>query len=55
MPKADMARRETTQQAGSQRLPTVDQVLRTPTAALAIEQYGRSAVVDAVRAELASA
>jgi L-seryl-tRNA(Ser) seleniumtransferase len=55
MPKADMARRETTQQAGSQRLPSVDQVLRTPTAALAIEQYGRSAVVDAVRAELASA
>ena len=55
MPKADMARRETTQQAGSQRLPSVDQVLRTPTAALAIEQYGRSAVVDAVRAELGSA
>jgi L-seryl-tRNA(Ser) seleniumtransferase len=55
MPKADMARRETTQQAGSQRLPSVDQVLRTPTAALAIEQYGRSAVVDAVRAALASA
>jgi L-seryl-tRNA(Ser) seleniumtransferase len=55
MPKADMARRETAQQAGSQRLPSVDQVLRTPTAALAIEQYGRSAVVDAVRAELASA
>jgi len=55
MPKPDTARRETTQQVGSQRLPSVDQVLRTPTAVLAIEQYGRSAVVDAVRGELASA
>src|SRR5215470_11043808 len=55
MPKPDTARRETTQQVGSQRLPSVDQVLRTPTAVLAIEQYGRSAVVDTVRGELASA
>ena len=38
-----------------QRLPSVDQVLRTPAAALAVDQFGRPAVVDAVRAALASA
>ena len=52
MPKADTARRE---RVGSPRLPSVDQVLRTPAAALGIEQFGRAAVVDAVRAELAFA
>src|SRR5262249_59470880 len=55
MPKADTARRETIAQAGSPRLPSVDQVLRTPTAALGIEQFGRTAVVEAVRATLAGA
>src|SRR6516225_6175018 len=55
MPKADTARRETIPQAGSPRLPSVDQVLRTPSAALAVDQFGRPAVVDAVRAALASA
>ena len=55
MAKADTARQETAQQAGPPRLPSVDQVLRTPTAVLAIEQHGRSAVVDAVRAALTSA
>ena len=38
-----------------QRLPSVDQVLRTPTVAPAVERFGRSAVVDAIRATLASA
>jgi L-seryl-tRNA(Ser) seleniumtransferase len=38
-----------------QRLPSVDQVLRTPTVVPAIERFGRSAVVDAIRATLASA
>ncbi|MBV9240155.1 MAG: L-seryl-tRNA(Sec) selenium transferase, partial [Xanthobacteraceae bacterium] len=38
-----------------QRLPSVDQVLRTPTVAPAIERFGRSAVVEAIRATLASA
>ncbi len=55
MPKADTARPETIAQAGSPRLPSVDQVLRTPTAALGIEQFGRTAVVEAVRATLAGA
>jgi len=55
MPKADTARRETIPQAGSPRLPSVDQVLRSPAAALAVDQFGRPAVVDAVRAALASA
>ena len=55
MPKADTARRETIPQTGSPRLPSVDQVLRTPAAALAVDQFGRPAVVDAVRAALASA
>src|SRR6516164_4937617 len=55
MPKADTARRETIAQAGSPRLPSVDQVLRTPTAALGIEHFGRTAVVEAVRATLAGA
>src|SRR5262249_15740908 len=55
MPKAATARPETIAQAGSPRLPSVDQVLRTPTAALAIEQFGRTAVVEAVRATLAGA
>jgi L-seryl-tRNA(Ser) seleniumtransferase len=54
MPKADTARREIPQ-AGPPRLPSVDQVLRTPAAALAVDQFGRPAVVDAVRAALASA
>jgi L-seryl-tRNA(Ser) seleniumtransferase len=52
MPKADTARRE---HAGSPRLPSVDQVLRTPTAALGIEQFGRSALVEALRSTLADA
>jgi L-seryl-tRNA(Ser) seleniumtransferase len=55
MRKADAARRETIPQAGSQRLPSVDQVLRTKTAALGIEQFGHPALVDAVRAALADA
>jgi L-seryl-tRNA(Ser) seleniumtransferase len=38
----------------SPRLPSVDQVLRTTTAALAIERFGRTAVVDAIRVTLAS-
>ena len=38
-----------------QKLPSVDQVLRTPAAVLGIERYGRTAVVEAIRATLASA
>jgi L-seryl-tRNA(Ser) seleniumtransferase len=38
-----------------QRLPSVDQVLRTPTVAPAIERFGRVAVVHAIRATLTSA
>ena len=41
--------------AGEWRLPSVDAVLRTPVATLAIEQFGRPAVVDAVRAALGAA
>jgi L-seryl-tRNA(Ser) seleniumtransferase len=36
-------------------LPSVDAVMRTQVATLAIEQFGRSAVVDAVRAALGTA
>src|SRR4029077_10737722 len=36
-------------------LPSVDQVLRTPAAVLGIERFGRTAVVEAIRATLASA
>src|SRR6476661_3179591 len=38
-----------------QKLPSVDQVLRTPAAVLGIERFGRTAVVEAIRATLASA
>jgi L-seryl-tRNA(Ser) seleniumtransferase len=38
-----------------QRLPSVDQVLRAPAAVLGIERFGRTAVVEAIRATLASA
>jgi L-seryl-tRNA(Ser) seleniumtransferase len=38
-----------------QRLPSVDQVLRTTAAASGIERFGRTAVVEAIRATLASA
>ena len=41
--------------AGEWRLPSVDAVLRTPVAVLAIEQFGRPAVVEAVRAALGAA
>ncbi|MCC6779244.1 MAG: L-seryl-tRNA(Sec) selenium transferase [Hyphomicrobiales bacterium] len=37
------------------RLPSVDAVLRLPTAALATERFGRNAAVDAVRKALAAA
>jgi L-seryl-tRNA(Ser) seleniumtransferase len=37
-----------------QKLPSVDQVLRTPAAVSAIERFGRTAVVEAIRATLAS-
>jgi L-seryl-tRNA(Ser) seleniumtransferase len=56
MRKAGTARHESVPQAGDlQRLPSVDQVLRTPAAAAAIERFGRSAVVNAVRASLSRA
>jgi L-seryl-tRNA(Ser) seleniumtransferase len=55
MRKADPVPRETIPQAGAHRLPSVDQVLRTPTASVGIENFGRSAMVEAVRAVLASA
>jgi L-seryl-tRNA(Ser) seleniumtransferase len=55
MRKAGAARRETIPQTGSHRLPSVDQVLRTPTAVVGIEHFGRPAVVEAVRTALASA
>ncbi len=41
--------------ADLRRLPSVDQVLRSQAAALAVERFGRLAVVDAVRAALAKA
>ncbi len=47
-----MAERAT---AGERHLPSVDVVLRTPVATRAIEQFGRPAVVDAVRAALGAA
>ena len=55
MRKAGAARRETIPQAGSHRLPSVDQVLRTPTAVVGIEHFGRPATVEAVRTALANA
>jgi L-seryl-tRNA(Ser) seleniumtransferase len=42
-----------TSQARLAAIPSVDEVLKTPVAAGAIEQYGRPAVVGAVRASLA--
>ncbi len=41
--------------ANLRKFPSVDQVLRTPPALLAIERYGRPAVIGAVRAALAKA
>jgi len=41
--------------ASRQQLPSVDAVMRTQVATLAIDQFGRSAVVDAVRAALGTA
>jgi L-seryl-tRNA(Ser) seleniumtransferase len=41
--------------AGERHLPSVDAVLRTQAAILAIEQFGRPAVVDAIRAALGAA
>ena len=41
--------------ADLRRLPSVDQVLRTQAAALAIERFGRQATVEAVREALAAA
>ena len=41
--------------ANAGRLPSVDEVLRTPTAAAAIEAFGRPAVLAAVRAAIADA
>jgi L-seryl-tRNA(Ser) seleniumtransferase len=55
MRKAGAARRETIAAAGFHRLPSVDLVLRTPIAAVGIEQFGRPAVVEAVRSVLACA
>src|SRR5262245_47075184 len=56
MGKADTAREEAVRQiADLQRLPSVDQVLHAPSAALGIERYGRAAVVNAVRSSLSRA
>ena len=44
-----------TRNADLRALPSVDEVLRTQVAALAIDRFGRTAVVDAVRATLAAA
>jgi L-seryl-tRNA(Ser) seleniumtransferase len=44
-----------TQKADLRGLPSVDEVLRTRLATLAVERFGRIAVVDAVRATLAAA
>ena len=41
--------------ADLRKLPSVDAVLRTPTASLALERFGRHAVVNAIRAALAAA
>jgi L-seryl-tRNA(Ser) seleniumtransferase len=43
------------QDADLRGLPSVDEVLRTPLATLAIDRFGRRAVVDAVRMTLAAA
>jgi len=45
----------TTDLTNLRNLPSVDEVLRTPTADEAVEQYGRQAVVNAVRQSLAAA
>jgi len=56
MGKADTARDEAVRQiADLQRLPSVDQVLHAPSAALGIERYGRAALVNAVRSSLSRA
>ena len=55
MRKAGAARPGTIPQDGSSRLPSVDQVLRTPPAVVGIERFGRPATVDAVRTALADA
>jgi L-seryl-tRNA(Ser) seleniumtransferase len=49
------AGREPVTAADRDRLPSVDQVLRAPEAVLGIEKHGRPAVVEAVRAAIASA
>ena len=41
--------------ADLRKLPSVDAVLYTPTALAALDRFGRTAVVDAIRAELAAA
>ncbi len=56
MPESGAARPQTSSPLGDlHRLPSVDQVLRSPPAAMAIERFGRAAVVDAIRATLAAA
>src|SRR6478735_6398416 len=55
MRKAGTARPEAPAASDLRKLPSVDHVLRTPTAALGIERFGRPAVVDAVRTSLAAA
>ena len=44
----------TVRPAGLRHLPSVDEALRTPTAGLAVDRFGRSAVVNAVRNALAT-
>ncbi|MCB1535882.1 MAG: L-seryl-tRNA(Sec) selenium transferase, partial [Rhodoblastus sp.] len=41
--------------ADRRRLPAVDEVLRTPSAAAVVETFGRTALVEAIRSELADA
>jgi L-seryl-tRNA(Ser) seleniumtransferase len=55
MRKAGTARPEAAAASDLRKLPSVDHVLRTSTAALGIERFGRPAVVDAVRTSLAAA
>jgi L-seryl-tRNA(Ser) seleniumtransferase len=56
MPESGAARPQTISPARDlQKLPSVDRVLRTPAAMLGVERFGRTAVVEAIRATLAPA
>jgi L-seryl-tRNA(Ser) seleniumtransferase len=55
MPKADTARHKIAPAGDLRKLPSVDQVLRSPAALVGMARFGRAAVVSAVRGSLAAA